>query len=45
MEQKSAHIIGGGLAGLAVAAFLFDDAQMPAERVTVYESREVLGGA
>ena len=43
IEQKSAHIIGGGLAGLAVAAFVVDDAHMPAERVTVYESREVLG--
>ena len=29
IKQKKAYIIGGGIAGLATAAFLFDDAGMP----------------
>ena len=30
IENKRAHIVGGGIAGLATAAFLVDDAHMPA---------------
>jgi len=45
IERKRVHIIGGGLAGLAAAVFLVDDAHMPGNRVTVYESLDVLGGA
>ena len=29
IENKHAYIIGGGIAGLSVAAFLVRDAQMP----------------
>jgi myosin-crossreactive antigen len=29
INEKRAHIIGGGIAGLAAAAFLVDDAHMP----------------
>ena len=29
IERKRAHIIGGGIAGFATAAFLIDDAHMP----------------
>ena len=45
IEGKSAHIIGGGIAGLAAAAFLVTDAHMPPGNVTVYETLSVLGGS
>ena len=44
IENKRAHIIGGGIAGLATAAFLVDDAHMPAANVTIYEARDLGGG-
>ena len=34
IERKKAHIIGGGIAGFATAAFLIDDAHMPGEKGT-----------
>jgi oleate hydratase len=45
IAQKSAHIIGGGIAGLATAAFLVTDASMPADNVTIYETLPVVGGS
>jgi len=45
IEEKHAHIIGGGIAGLAAAAFLVSDAQMPAKNVTVYDQLAVVGGS
>jgi oleate hydratase len=45
IEHKQAHIIGGGIGGLAAAAFLIDDAHMPAENITIYEAQNVTGGA
>jgi oleate hydratase len=45
IEQKRAHIVGGGIAGLAAAAFLATDAHLPAERITVYESLPRVGGS
>jgi oleate hydratase len=45
IESKRAHIIGGGIAGLAAAAFLVTDAHMAGDRVTVYESLPLLGGS
>lgn len=44
IEIKRAHIIGGGIAGLATAVFLVDDAHMPGENITVYEASAVSGG-
>ena len=44
IEGKRAHIVGGGIAGFATAAFLIDDAHMPAENITIYESAAVHGG-
>ena len=44
IESRKAYIIGGGLAGLAAAAFLIDDAGMPGENITVYEKRNDVGG-
>jgi oleate hydratase len=37
--------VGGGIAGLATAAFLVDDAHVPAANVTIYEALEVVGGS
>ena len=45
IERKTAHIIGGGIGGLAAAAFLATDAHMPAGNITVYEDVSVLGGS
>ena len=44
IEKRKAYIIGGGIAGLATAAFLLDDAGMPGENITIYEKREDVGG-
>ncbi len=45
IERKTAHIIGGGIGGLAAAAFLATDAHMPAGSITVYEDLPALGGS
>jgi oleate hydratase len=45
IEHKRAHVIGGGIAGLAAAVFLVDDAHMPAANVTIYEKLPVVGGS
>ena len=44
IERKKAHIVGGGIAGLATAAFLIDEAHMPGKNITVYESAAANGG-
>ena len=44
IENRKAYIVGGGIAGLAAAAFLVDDAGMPGENVTIYEKRKDVGG-
>ncbi|WP_270220544.1 oleate hydratase, partial [Lactococcus lactis] len=36
-NQKSAYIIGGGLAGLATAVFLVRDGHMSGEKIHIYE--------
>ncbi len=45
IEKKKAYIIGGGIAGLATAAFLVDDAGMPGENITILEKMSVVGGS
>lgn len=44
IEQRKAYIVGGGLAGLATAAFLVDDAGMPGENITILERFNDVGG-
>ena len=44
IESKRAHIIGSGIAGLAAAVYLVQDAGMPGRNITIYESRPNLGG-
>lgn len=45
IEQKQAYIVGGGLAGLASAAFLVRDAGMPGENIHIFEELPLLGGS
>jgi oleate hydratase len=45
IEKKKAYIVGGGLAGLAAAAFLADDIHMPAKNITIYEKMNDVGGS
>jgi len=45
IEERKAYIVGGGLAGLAAAAFLVDDAGMPGENITILEKRNDVGGS
>jgi oleate hydratase len=45
IAEKHAHIVGGGIAGLAAAAFLVTDASMPAANITIYDSLPVMGGS
>lgn len=45
IEKRKAYIIGGGIAGLATAVFLVDDAKMPGENITIYEAASSMGGS
>lgn len=45
VDQKSAYIVGGGLAGLAAAVFLVRDGQMPGKQVHILEELSVPGGS
>ncbi|MFT8895828.1 MAG: oleate hydratase [Acetobacter sp.] len=45
VENRSAWIIGGGLGGMAAAAFLIRDAQMTPSRITILEASDADGGA
>ena len=45
IEKRKAYIVGGGIAGLAAAAFLVDDAQMPGENITILEKLLDVGGS
>lgn len=45
IEKRKAYIVGGGLAGLAAAAFLLDDAGMPGKNITILEKVSDVGGS
>lgn len=45
VDEKSAHIIGTGLAALTAACYLVRDGQMAGERIHVYEKDPIPGGA
>ncbi|TSO25995.1 oleate hydratase [Lactobacillus sp. LL6] len=45
VDNKSAYIIGSGLAGLAAAVFLIRDAKMKGERIHILEELPVAGGS
>ena len=45
IDEKSAYIVGSGLAGLAAAAFLIRDGHMQGERIRILEELPVPGGS
>ena len=45
VENKSAYIVGSGLAALAAACFLVRDGQMSGNRIHILEAMDVAGGA
>ena len=45
VDNKSAYIIGTGLAGLAAACFLIRDGQMKGENIHILEELKLPGGA
>ena len=45
IEEKSAYLVGSGLASLAAACFLVRDAQMPGKNIHILESMDIAGGA
>ncbi|GAB2024975.1 oleate hydratase [Lactovum odontotermitis] len=45
VEQKSAYIIGAGLAGLAAAIFLIRDGQMKGEKIHILDEMSLAGGS
>lgn len=45
VENKSAYLMGSGLASLSAALFLVRDAQMPGERIHILEELELPGGS
>jgi oleate hydratase len=42
--QMKAHIVGGGFGGLAAAALLIQNAGVPGQDITIYETDDGLGG-
>ena len=45
VDDKSAHIVGAGLAGLAAAVFLIRDGQMEGSKIHIYEELTLAGGS
>jgi len=44
-DARQAYIVGGGIAGLAAAAFLVRDAGMPGQRIHLLEQSDRIGGS
>ena len=44
-ENSKVYMIGGGIASLASAKYLIDDAGMPGENIHILEQDDILGGA
>lgn len=45
VDQKSAYIVGSGLAALATAVFLIRDGQMKGEKIHIFEELGLPGGS
>ena len=43
--SRKAYIVGGGLAGLAAAAYLVRDCHFPGKQIVIFESEDRLGGS
>lgn len=44
-SQRSAYLVGGGIASLAAAAYLVRDGRIPGARIHVLEEQERVGGS
>jgi oleate hydratase len=44
-DKTKAHLVGGGIASLASAAYLIRDGGVPGENICIYEETDVLGGS
>ena len=44
IADKKVYIVGGGIAGMACAAFMIDDGYLPGKNVTIYEKLPEVGG-
>ncbi len=45
VDNKSAYLIGAGLASLAAACFLIRDGQMKGENIHILEELDISGGS
>jgi len=45
VDNKSAYLVGAGLASLATAVFLVRDAQMAGDRIHIFEELDIPGGS
>ena len=45
IEEKSAYIVGSGLAASGCSLFLVRDGQMPGEQIHILEAMDIAGGA
>lgn len=45
VDEKSAYLVGSGLASLAAACFLVRDGQMPGSQIHILEAMDIPGGA
>ena len=45
VDQKSAYLVGAGLASLSAAAFLIRDGQMKGSKIHILEESDITGGA
>ncbi len=45
VDNKSAYLVGSGLASLAAACFLVRDAQMPGKNIHILEAMDIAGGS
>jgi oleate hydratase len=44
VDEKSAFLVGGGIASLTAAGFLIRDGQMDPKKITIYEASNICGG-
>ena len=44
-DRINAHLVGGGIASLAAAAYLIRDGGVPGRNICIYEESDILGGS
>lgn len=45
IEKRKAYMVGSGIASMAAAFFLVRDGRMPGENITIFERKDINGGA